>query len=543
MAQPPVLKEFHQDDFRDLALVRTSDGACLRGCLNRTGQQVALKLLGRPCLVQSLERRFAQLREAAARNRVRSERILVPFGVFRARALVAAVLDWMDEGSLHALLYETCLYPDLPVQVRLHLLLDIAEGLCLLHAVSLPHGALRATSVLLDPEYRAKLCDWGQQTDVGVRTPACNGGVPCFRDLAYLAPEVVQGGAPSVKADMYSFGVLLWEVLTRRQPCEGVGHFQNLHLSSQEEIETQVQVNLLPLETPQCYVLTQLMIRCWSTEPERRPQSEECAAQLRKAVGAFESDAFTTAVHQLKACKERALLACKSCPVLVPVELNNVVGYGGCTGPKDLTSKEIPMNVACSDETGPNTGRSEMVPRGSSPISSAARASDLDSCCSDYPAVSMGTLTNRPAASRHCGGVCGAVGPRTPPSPHTPCVSPTTLFQAPRQHHSAAHQAGTPGSRSCGLLLTERRESIVRGMTEGRLNHLLDVLRARRAVSREDYEAITALLTLSARTRCLLDTCSCLGEGVAMLVATTLGLVSMETAPAQGCAGMVRLVR
>lgn len=65
-------------------------------------------------------------------------------------------------------------------------------------------------------------------------------------------------------------------------------------------------------------------------------------------------------------------------------------------------------------------------------------------------------------------------------------------------------------------------------MTEGRLNNLLDVLRARHAVTREDYEFITAAMTLSARTRCLLDTCACLGEKVAILVATTLGLVSVK---------------
>lgn len=65
-------------------------------------------------------------------------------------------------------------------------------------------------------------------------------------------------------------------------------------------------------------------------------------------------------------------------------------------------------------------------------------------------------------------------------------------------------------------------------MTEGRLNNVLDVLRARKAVTRETYEIITAALTLNAKTRCLLDICSCLGENVAILVATTLGLVSTK---------------
>lgn len=66
-------------------------------------------------------------------------------------------------------------------------------------------------------------------------------------------------------------------------------------------------------------------------------------------------------------------------------------------------------------------------------------------------------------------------------------------------------------------------------MTEGRLNHLLDVLRSRQALSYEAYEIITTTVTLAARTRCMLDTCCCLGERVAALVAITLGLVSAST--------------
>ena len=89
--------------------------------------------------------------------------------------------------------------------------------------------------------------------------------------------------------------------------------------------------------------------------------------------------------------------------------------------------------------------------------------------------------------------------------------------------------SSTPRRVSCRRLLLERRELIIRGMTEGRLNHLLDVLRSRQALNYEAYEIITAAVTLAARTRSLLDTCCCLGEKVAALVAVTLGLVSATT--------------
>lgn len=87
----------------------------------------------------------------------------------------------------------------------------------------------------------------------------------------------------------------------------------------------------------------------------------------------------------------------------------------------------------------------------------------------------------------------------------------------------------TPMAVSCCRILRERRESIIRGMTEGRLNNLLDVLISRRALPLEAYEVISASLTLTARTRSLLDTCTCLGEHAASLVATTLGMMSIGT--------------
>lgn len=95
-------------------------------------------------------------------------------------------------------------------------------------------------------------------------------------------------------------------------------------------------------------------------------------------------------------------------------------------------------------------------------------------------------------------------------------------------------------SRTCCQLLQERREAIVNFMTEGRLNKLLDVLRARQAVTREAYENINAPITLSARTRCLLDTCASLGESVSFLVAITLGLVSAEAMNSYRCSNSIQ---
>ncbi|XP_058256130.1 receptor-interacting serine/threonine-protein kinase 2 [Hemibagrus wyckioides] len=507
-----VLEEVDEAELMNVALVQRSAGACLRGHLKTSARAVALKLLNTDsCL--------SQMQDALAQGGVCVKRVLLPVGVYRSRFLTALLWDWMPEGSLHSLLYETDLYPDLPLALRLRILLDVAEGLNVLHAISLPHAALKTTNVLLDHQYRAKLCDWGCETLVDVRTRA-----PCFRDLAFLAPEVLLGKIPDVKSDVYSFGVLMWETLNRRPPYEGFEQLQNLVMCAQEGTGPGMARNLLPLETPQSHALTQLMTRCWSVDPKQRPLAEECVLELRKVLETLELGAECRAVHLIQTCKERALLSCKHTAAwALPIELNNLEGYGGCMGPKHPKSKTLAVTVPFSHKHGALTRRSdESSPRGSPPSPAPARASPPTRCCRE-----VSSSDSLPAV-RRCAGAWDVKQTRASPPPNTPCAPPTSPTHTPLH---PANQFACPVSsgRTCCRLLQERREAIVQFMTEGRLNNLLDVLRARRVVTREDYEFIMAAMTLSARTRCLLDTCACLGEKVAVLIATTLGLVSMET--------------
>ncbi|XP_067298747.1 receptor-interacting serine/threonine-protein kinase 2 isoform X2 [Pseudorasbora parva] len=422
----------------------------------------------------------------------------------------------MTEGSLESTLHETNRYPDLSMALCLRVMRDVAEGLAHIHAIPLPHGALKATNVLLDQEYHAKLCDWGQEMDMHLTTS--NGCGPCYRDLAYVSPEVLQGAVPSVEADIYSFGVLLWETLNRKRPCEGIDQLQT-------RLQLGLGVDLLPPMTPQNHALTQLMVRCLNSEPQKRPSAEECAVVLRTALAAFDPQTFAEDVLHLKKCKERRLLSCKMHETWeLPIELHNLEQQdNSCKGrTKHWTSKVIPRT-----ETLPV---SSIKAKGKPPLPMATRGCPQIGCFRDTGKSSVqSSYSCSDLGFTQINGHCGISQRQSSPSLKSPCVSSTTLFQSTPQHNTGNQvKCELSVGRSCCRLLRERREAIVRCMTEGRLNNLLDVLRARHAVTREMYEIITAALTLTARTRHLLDICACLGENVAILVATTLGLVSTE---------------
>ncbi|XP_051987852.1 receptor-interacting serine/threonine-protein kinase 2-like [Xyrauchen texanus] len=511
MAQASQLQEFDEKDLRDVVWVRTSVGACLRGNCKRTGRKVAVKLFTDGKWIDRLSK--VQMSE-----QVCSEQVLVPLGVYKAHSLFGLVWDWMTEGSLDSALHETDLLPELSMALFLQILLDVVEGLAHLHAIPLPHGALKATNVLLDQHYRAKLCDWGQHLMI----TTLNGNGPCYRDLAYMSPEVIQGAVPSVEADIYSFGVLLWEVLNRKRPCEGIDQLQTQMLFAQDKLELGMGVDLLPPMTPQNHALTQLMITCLNTEPKKRPSADECTVVLRTALAAVETQTFNEAVRHMKACKERKLLSCKSSWVS-PIELHNLEFNSGFNGTKNWTSKVIPWGETPSQIP-------KVHANGKVSLPTAAKGCPPVGCCRDTGKTSIqsGSSGNDLGFTQIIG-CCGEPQRQSPTSLRSPCVSPTTVFRGTLQNNADKKvPCHLSAGRSCCRLLQERRETIVRCMTEGRLNNLLDVLRARQAVTRETYEIITGALTLTARTRYLLDICSCLGENVAILVATTLGLVSTD---------------
>lgn len=83
---------------------------------------------------------------------------------------------------------------------------------------------------------------------------------------------------------------------------------------------------------------------------------------------------------------------------------------------------------------------------------------------------------------------------------------------------------GPHGKGNCCQILACQRQTILHCMTEGRLNHILDVLRSQQTLSRMDYESITSYPTVTGRARALLDTCLCLGERAAQAVVTALSV-------------------
>lgn len=182
------------------------------------GGQVALKLLVPPPAAAAL-----------ARERMRRE-------VQAVRALthasIVAVHDFVDDGAWSFVVMEYVAGPDLSAKVRqsgplgagevVLLGRDIAAGLAMAHRHGVIHRDVKPQNILLGPDGRARLTDFGSARLDGVTGVTRTGGL--VGTLDYLAPELLAGERGDGRADLYALGLTLHFALTGRLPDRPNSH-------------------------------------------------------------------------------------------------------------------------------------------------------------------------------------------------------------------------------------------------------------------------------------------------------------------------------
>jgi len=138
--------------------------------------------------------------------------------------------------------------------------ISVAKSLSYLHENSIIHRDLKSLNLLVNKYFEIKLCDFGLSRVVD--TKALMTG--CVGTVGWIAPEIFsEKKFYSEKADIYSFGMVCWELLTRQTP------FENLESFSVPVLVLKGKRPPLPKEGNKAF--RKLIKNCWSQKPENRP--------------------------------------------------------------------------------------------------------------------------------------------------------------------------------------------------------------------------------------------------------------------------------
>ncbi|CAI9088040.1 OLC1v1022269C1 [Oldenlandia corymbosa var. corymbosa] len=244
------------------------------------GTDVAIKRIKKSCFTgrPSEQERLAIefWREAEILSKLHHPNVVAFYGVVQdgPGGTLATVTEFMVDGSLRHVLLRKDRHLDR--RKRLIIAMDAAFGMEYLHSKNIVHFDLKCDNLLVNLKDPSRpICKVG---DFGLskmkRNTLVSGGVR--GTLPWMAPELLNGSSNKVseKVDVFSFGIVLWEILTGEEP------YANMHYGAiiGGIVSNQLRPTIPSFCDPEW---RRLMEQCWAPDPIARPSFREIAARLR----------------------------------------------------------------------------------------------------------------------------------------------------------------------------------------------------------------------------------------------------------------------
>ncbi|MEE9236006.1 MAG: protein kinase [Candidatus Acidoferrales bacterium] len=295
-------------------------GEVYRAHDERLDRDVALKVLPASSFADPTAR-ARLLREARTASKLNHPHICTIHEVGEADGQAYIAMEYVEGRPLSQLVAEQTL----PVERVLRYGQQIADGLAHAHERGIVHRDLKSANVVITPEGRAKVLDFGlakqirdEQLEEVTRSQAsltAEGAV--MGTLAYMAPEQLRGEPADARSDVWALGVMLHEMLAGQRPFRGNTGYE---LSSAILRE---KPGPLPSKVP--VEVRAVVERCLAKEPGERYQR---AAEVRAALEAIATGAALPWAGLRYALRRRQLLAMSAAVVLLVVAAV-VVNLGG----------------------------------------------------------------------------------------------------------------------------------------------------------------------------------------------------------------------
>jgi hypothetical protein len=233
----------------------------------KLGQPVALKFLPKHLASdrERLERFYAEVRMA---RQVSHPNVCRVYDVGEVDGQHFLSMEYVDGEDLASLLKRI---GHLPADKALDISRELCAGLAAAHDKGVLHRDLKPSNVMIDGRGRARITDFGLAVAADEAFDGEVSGTP-----AYMAPEQLAGKGASARSDVYSLGLVLYELYTGRKAFDGatLGELRRKHAEEAPRSPSAISPGFDP-------VVERVILRCLEKEPAARPAS---AAQVATAL-------------------------------------------------------------------------------------------------------------------------------------------------------------------------------------------------------------------------------------------------------------------
>ncbi|WCJ23309.1 protein kinase family protein [Euphorbia peplus] len=233
------------------------------------GSDVAVKVFSKQEYSEDVIDAFRQ--EVSLMKRLRHPNVLLFMGAVTSPQRLCIVTEFLPRGSLFRLLQRNT--TKLDWRRRVHMAMDIVRGMNYLHHFNPPiiHRDLKSSNLLVDKNWTVKVGDFGlsRLKHATFLTTKTGRGTP-----QWMAPEVLRNEPSDEKSDIYSFGVIMWELATEKIPWDnlnsmqviGAVGFMNQRLEIPKDVDPQ---------------WSSIIESCWHSDPQSRPTFHELLDKFR----------------------------------------------------------------------------------------------------------------------------------------------------------------------------------------------------------------------------------------------------------------------
>ncbi len=260
--------------------------------LNR---EVALKVLPED-LVHDPERRQRLVQEAQAASALEHPNIAVIHAVEEAEGVTFIAMELIRGDKLSDVIHQA----RMPAKRVLDLAVEMAEGLARAHEKNIVHRDLKPANVMVTDAGHAKIIDFGLAKLVapidrdGATATALRGqtdpGV-ILGTVAYMSPEQARGAKVDHRSDIFSFGIVLYEMLTGHPPFQGLSSIDTLHAILNQPAPHLPALTGVPAEVGAD--IQRVIEKCVAKDPDDRYQGmKDVVVDLRIARRHLESSSI-----------------------------------------------------------------------------------------------------------------------------------------------------------------------------------------------------------------------------------------------------------